>query len=120
MLSLHDYVLKDTNLNPMDIQFLPISGQVIYRENYEKGCAFEEFITKLFNERSFQVKQWLKSGKRPDRLPWADLTNPDLQMELVFTGARKYRFAEECKWHRFIIMNDFSGKRGSWFLWRLG
>jgi hypothetical protein len=74
-----------------------------YRDNFENGYAFEEFITKLFNERSFRVKQWLKAGKRPDDLPWADLTNPDLQMELVFTGARKYRFAVECKWRRECI-----------------
>ena len=57
----------------------------------------------MFNERSFQVKQWLKAGKRPDHLSWADLNNPDLQMELVFTGARKYRFAVECKWRRECI-----------------
>ena len=68
----------------MNTPVLPVSDQAIYCDNYEKGYAFEEFITKQFNERSFRVKQWLKAGKRPDHLPWADLTNPDLQMELVF------------------------------------
>lgn len=74
-----------------------------YRDNFEKGYALEEFITKLFSERGFHVKQWLKAGKRADHLPWADLTNPDLQIELLFTGARKYRFAVKCEWRRECI-----------------
>lgn len=71
-----------------------------YQDNYEKGRAFEDFITKLFNERSFHLKEWRKSGKVPGSNLPLDHADPDLEIELVFSGARKYRFAVECKWRK--------------------
>lgn len=71
-----------------------------YQDNYEKGRAFEDFIIRLFNERSFHLKEWRKSEKFPDSNLPLDHADPDLEMELVFSGARKYRFAVECKWRK--------------------
>jgi hypothetical protein len=67
--------------------------------NFTIGREFEEYIISLFNERHFKLKKYRKSedfnGKYID-----DASHPDLEMELVFTVARKYRFAVECKWRR--------------------
>ncbi len=69
-------------------------------DGYEKGQRFEQFIIKLFNEHFFYLKKWRKSEKFGDASLRIDYWNPDLEMELVFTGTRKYRFAVECKWRR--------------------
>lgn len=80
-----------------------------YLNNYEKGSAFEHFIITLFNEHSFHLKKWRKAGKLPDFDFPFDHADPDLEIELVFAGARKYRFAVECKWRK-----EFIGDRISW------
>jgi hypothetical protein len=69
-------------------------------DNYEKGQRFEQFIINLFNEQFFYQKKWRKSEKFTDSSVSIDHWNPDLEMELVFTGVRKYRFAVECKWRK--------------------
>ena len=74
--------------------------QIIYQDNYDKGKAFEQYIINLFNQHSFHRKKWRKSEKFTDRFSSIDHSNPDLEMELVFTGAKKYRFAVECKWRK--------------------
>lgn len=74
--------------------------QINYQDNYEKGKAFEQYIINLFNQHSFQWKKWRESKKFTDQFLPTDHYNPDLEMELVFTGAKKYRFAVECKWRK--------------------
>lgn len=76
------------------------SKQKSEQNGYEKGERFEQFIIKLFNEHFFYLKKWRKSEKFTDSCLSFDHWNPDLEMELVFTGARKYRFAVECKWRK--------------------
>lgn len=79
------------------------------QDGYEKGQRFERFIIKLFNERFFYLKQWRKSEKFTDLSRSIDHWNPDIEMELVFTGLKKYRFAVECKWQ-----NDFKEGKIKW------
>jgi len=76
------------------------SRQIIEQDGYEKGQRFEQFIIKLFNERFFYLKKWRKSEKFADSFLSIDHWNPDLEIELVFTSVRKYRFAVECKWRK--------------------
>jgi hypothetical protein len=81
-------------------QLLPVqTGNKTPAKNFHVGREFEEYIISLFNDRHFKLKKYRKSedfnGKYID-----DASHPDLEMELVFTGARKYRFAVECKWRR--------------------
>jgi hypothetical protein len=68
------------------------------QDSYEKGRRFEEFIINLFNEHYFYQKKWRKSEKFTGSSLLIDHWNPDIEMELVFTGVKKYRFAVECKW----------------------
>ncbi|HRN55342.1 MAG TPA: hypothetical protein PLL71_02755 [Agriterribacter sp.] len=63
---------------------------------YKKGYLFEEFITKLFNERHFKLETWRKAERKEYGVYPFFMAHPDL--ELVFVGKRKYRFAVECKW----------------------
>lgn len=70
----------------------------VEEDNYEKGRLFEEYIIKLFHGQSFYLKKWRKSQKLDDIYSNIDLLNPDIELELVFTGAKRYRFAVECKW----------------------
>lgn len=69
-------------------------------DGYEKGRLFEDYIIKLFNEQFFYLKKWRKAQKFISWPYQLDYWNPDIEMELVFTGARKYRFAVECKWRK--------------------
>lgn len=49
-------------------------------------------------------------AQRPsDLISLIDHFNPDLEMELVFTGKQKYRFAVECKWRQ-----DFYDGKINW------
>ena len=66
-------------------------------DGYEKGQRFERYIIDLFNKEFFHLKKWRKSEKFGTIVP-IDHMNPDLEMELVFTGKRNYHFAVECKW----------------------
>jgi hypothetical protein len=75
-------------------------------DNYAKGKAFEFFIIRLFKSQSFHLKKWRKSEKLTDTFFSIDHFNPDLEIELVFRGAKKYRFAVECKWRQ----NVYDGK----------
>lgn len=85
-------------MNP--IVTLETSKQPIEKDGYKKGALFEQFIINLFNEHFFYLKKWRKSQKFTDSSFLIDHRNPDLEMELVFTGVRKYRFAVECKWRK--------------------
>lgn len=76
------------------------SRQIIEQDGYEKGQRFEQFIINLFNEYFFYRKKWRKSEKFTDSSISIDHWNPDLEMELVFTSVKKYRFAVECKWRK--------------------
>ena len=76
------------------------SHQVNQVGSYEIGQRFEQYIINLFNEQFFYLKKWRKSEKFTNSFLSFDHWNPDLEMELVFTGARKYRFAIECKWRK--------------------
>lgn len=75
-------------------------------DSYEKGRLFEEFIIKLFNERHFKLAKWRKAAKSIDRSFLNDSSNPDL--ELIFTGSRKYHFAVECKWRKEFVEGKIS------------
>jgi hypothetical protein len=70
-------------------------------DSFEKGRLFEDCIIKLFNEKHFKLKKWRKAEKVTDRSYLFDRCNPDL--ELIFVGARQYRFAVECKWRKEFI-----------------
>jgi hypothetical protein len=76
------------------------SRQKNEQDGYEKGQRFEQFIIKLFNDHFFYLKKWRKSKKFTDSSISIDHWNPDIEMELVFTSVRKYRFAVECKWQK--------------------
>jgi len=75
--------------------------QVRQADNFEKGYAFEKYVTELFNANSFRIVKWRKSEKITDHSFLFDHSNPDL--ELIFFGAKKYRFAVECKWRKEFI-----------------
>src|SRR5687768_425634 len=77
--------------------------QVTYKDNYEKGRAFELFITRLFNYHSFRLINWHKAEEFAGSFFPFDHAHPDLEMELVFAGAKRYRFAVECKWRKEFI-----------------
>jgi hypothetical protein len=65
-------------------------------DSYDKGYAFEQFIISLFNEKKFVLKKWRCSKKITRWFDFLDASYPDLEM--VFTGRKKYLFAVECKW----------------------
>lgn len=69
-------------------------------DGYEKGHRFEQFIIRLFNEQYFKLKTWRKSERFSESFKAIDHWNPDIEMELIFTGRKKYRFAVECKWRK--------------------
>lgn len=85
-------------MNPAFIQTAP--KQKSEQDGYEKGQRFEQYVIKLFNEHFFYLKKWRKSQKFTDSSLSIDHWNPDIEMELIFTGVRKYRFAVECKWRQ--------------------
>ena len=72
--------------------------QVCPPDSFEKGHAFEKYIIQLFNERYFKLMKWRQAERITDNSYLFDRSNPDL--ELVFAGAKKYRFAVECKWRK--------------------
>ena len=76
------------------------STNVTQVDNYKKGELFEEYIIKLFNEQFFYLNKWRKSTPYADGQISGDLWNPDIEMELVFSGKKRYRFAVECKWRK--------------------
>lgn len=84
----------------MNTQLTQPNSQIIYKDNFEKGHAFEVYITSLFKLDSFKIVDWRKARKIDDSHPFVDLQGPDLRM--IFQGKEKYRFAVECKWR-----NDF-------------
>lgn len=76
------------------------STKVTQVDNYKKGELFEEYIIKLFNKEFFKLMEWRKSTTFENGLITGDLWNPDIEMDLVFTGRSRYRFAVECKWRK--------------------
>lgn len=85
------------------------SRKKIAQDGFIKGQRFENYIIELFNKEHFYLKQYRKSEKFTNSLPTIDHWNPDIEMELVFTGKRKYRFAVECKWR-----NEFKDGKIEW------
>ena len=69
------------------------------KDPYEKGGEFEEYIKRLFNQRSFDVIKHRKS-QLLDGFFDEDHRNPDLEMQLVFSRRKKFTFAVECKWRK--------------------
>lgn len=80
--------------------------KVYQPDSFEKGRLFEDYIIKLFNEKNFKLMKWRKAEKIIDKSFLFDHSNPDL--ELIFVGARKYRFAVECKWRSEFIKGKIS------------
>lgn len=70
-------------------------------DSYEKGYLFESYIIKLFNEEYFKLDKWRKSQKTNERFSLLTHYYPDL--ELIFSGSKKYKFAVECKWRQEFI-----------------
>lgn len=64
-------------------------------DSYEKGRLFEEYVTKLFNDQHFKLKDWRKA----ERISFSELpkNHCDPDLELIF-GRGQYKFAVECKW----------------------
>lgn len=81
----------------------PAFPKKVEEDNFEKGRLFEEYIINLFNKKYFYLKQWRKSQKFDDSYSIIDSVYPDIEMELVFTGRRNFRFAVECKWKQNFI-----------------
>lgn len=72
--------------------------QTKQQDNYYKGQCFEKYIIELFNKEFFNLHKYRKSEKYTNSPLPDDHRNPDIEMELVFKGKRKYKFAVECKW----------------------
>jgi len=70
-------------------------------DSFEKGRLFESYIIELFNEEYFKLIKWRKAQKTNDRLALLTSSYPDL--ELIFVGAKKYKFAVECKWRKEFV-----------------
>ena len=70
------------------------------QDGFKKGQRFEQFIIKLFNDHFFHLKKWRASENFIGSSLPIDHWYPDLEMELVFTREKKYRFAVECKWRK--------------------
>jgi hypothetical protein len=68
---------------------------------FEKGLRFESYIIELFNEKHFKLVNWRRSQKTNNPLALTDAFYPDL--ELIFAGARRYKFAVECKWRQNFV-----------------
>lgn len=72
--------------------------KVFQSDSFKEGALFEDYIRRLFNERSFHLKKWRKSEKFADNIFLPDHSYPDLEM--IFEGKGKHRFAVECKWRK--------------------
>jgi hypothetical protein len=81
--------------------------QVYQPDSFEKGRLFEDYIIKLFNENSFKLLAWRHAKNSYNQILPLSYSYPDL--ELVFVGAKRHRFAVECKWRR-----EFKGGRIKW------
>src|ERR1043166_1588246 len=81
-------------------------SRVYEPDSFEKGRLFEEYITKLFNERHFKLKEWRKSERTDSSIPFTHCF-PDL--ELIFMGAKDHRFAIECK-----LKKEFKNGKIKW------
>lgn len=82
-----------SNINP---PFLPLN-QV---DNYDKGRFFEEYVISLFNEKNFTLVNWRKATNPANHQLPGNYGDPDLEM--IFSGRNKYRFAVECKWQSYF------------------
>lgn len=69
--------------------------------SYEKGNLFEKFIIEHFNERSFKLWRYRESKLYNYASLSCDHGDPDL--DYIFMGKKKYRFAVECKWRKNFI-----------------
>lgn len=78
-----------------------IAKQDSHPDHFEKGRLFEEYLINLFSKKSFYLKEWRKSERFLDGFFPFGHSNPDL--ELVFEGKKKYRFAVECKWRKEFV-----------------
>src|ERR1051325_3799860 len=104
------FYLGITTLTSMNKFITQIAAKQNRRlDNYSKGLMFEQYIVDLFNKHFFYLKQWRKSKKFTSTILSLDHSFPDLEMELVFTGKRKYRFAVECKWR-----SEFNDGKITW------
>jgi len=69
----------------------------IYKPDYYKqGALFEDYVRLLFNQNSFYLRKWRKSGTIPKDASTLEYSYPDL--ELNFGGKNRHPFAVECKW----------------------
>lgn len=66
-----------------------------------KGHEFEDYIITLFNQQNFKLLEWRNFLKASNGVFPLNNSYPDL--ELQFVGARKYRFAVECKWREKFV-----------------
>lgn len=79
----------------------------IPKDTFEKGRMFEEYVTTLFNDQKFNIKEWRKASREYKSLSGLDLAYPDL--ELVYLGKKDFNFAVECKWRA-----DFTNGSINW------
>ncbi|MFL5739268.1 MAG: hypothetical protein ACJ75B_03550 [Flavisolibacter sp.] len=82
-------------MNKIDTSIVPPISKL---DTYEKGYLFEEYVIELFNKEFFNLVKWRKSQRTNDRLALLTSSYPDL--ELIFAGKNKYKFAVECKWRK--------------------
>jgi hypothetical protein len=86
---------------PMNSFAAPVNTPIVTLDSFEKGRLFENYIIELFNKRYFRLLKWRKSEKANDILTLFDHFYPDL--ELIFAGAKKHKFAVECKWRKEFL-----------------
>ena len=70
--------------------------QIHLSESFQKGHDFEDYIITLFNERKFKLIEWRSDKTASNGVYPESCMFPDL--EFVFIGKRRYKFAIECKW----------------------
>lgn len=69
----------------------------------QKGHDFEDYVISLFDNKSgkFKLVEW-RSDKRASNGMFA-LSNSYPDLEFVFIGNQRHRFAIECKWREKFI-----------------
>jgi len=77
------------------------AGKVYSSTSLEKGHAFEDYIVNLFNEQNFQLLNWRSDKIATNGVIPQSNSFPDL--EYVFMGNKRHRFAVECKWRKRFI-----------------
>jgi len=75
---------------------LQTASRIYNSANAKKGHDFEDYIITLFNAKKFKLLEWRNSKQASNGAFPLNNSYPDL--EFIFVGKKKYKFAVECKW----------------------